>query len=277
VDDADGTEPSPEVSGICYASSIRAGHLFPVSFLRQKSIRPSKTRNLRLCEGAPYNGSEAVSALVEIFDRIYTTPLFGWRAMTRSAVLSICVTALVIFEFRPLAFRIGMDFPELGRQWLEFFAYNIVSDYAGLFIIRMWLRSAGRHPVFALFVGALLGLITVFAVYIFIDVVTFSIMTRTFHPMYFWQDVANWYYFMTTRGGFNRAFIGSAFLVYSWLLLFALSILFVQAINYLRIAIRFTQWFLKRGREHPLQAIGYVAAVFTFLIASTVSVLLARA
>jgi hypothetical protein len=241
-------------------------------FLDKKASGKAKRAISSWCESRPYDKADAVATLVEIFDRIYTTPLLALRALARSALFSIAVTALIVLKFAYWVTFIGRAEPQLARQWLEFVLYNIASDYLSLFLIRFWLTVAGQRPMFALCIGSLLGVANVFFVYIIIDVVTFSIMTRSFYFIYFWQDVWNWYVFMTHKGA-NKWFVVSAFLVNSWLLLFALGIVVVQLINYFRLATRGVQWFLKRGHDHPLQAIGYVAATVTF-VCSTVVVLL---
>jgi hypothetical protein len=175
--------------------------------------------------------------------------------------------------FASYAFLVGRAHPVLARQWLEFFLYNITTDYVSLFLIRFWLQAAGERPLFALCVGALLGFATVFAVYIVIDVVTFSLKTWTFHPVYFIQDVINWYDFIRTRGGVNRVFFSSALVVHSWLLLFAFGVVVVQLLNYFRSATRGVTWFLKRGREHPLEAVGFVGPMAVFLVAAGIVVI----
>ena len=41
-----------------------------------------------------YDGKRIASALVEVFDRLYTVPLLHWRAMSRSALFTIIITAV---------------------------------------------------------------------------------------------------------------------------------------------------------------------------------------
>jgi len=53
--------------------------------------------------------------------------------------------------------------------------------------------------------------------------------------------------------------------VFVWLPLFALGILIARLLTPLSWVVGRTQWFLKEGKEHPLKAIGYVAAVVVFL------------
>jgi len=56
-----------------------------------------------------------------------------------------------------------------------------------------------------------------------------------------------------------------ALAVFVWLPLFALGILIVRLLTPLSWIVGRAQWFLKEGKEHPLKAIGYVAAVVVFL------------
>src|ERR1700739_861405 len=41
------------------------------------------------------------NALLEIFDRVYSRPLLHWHAFLRSAIISICVAAFVLYELAP--------------------------------------------------------------------------------------------------------------------------------------------------------------------------------
>ena len=54
-------------------------------------------------------------------------------------------------------------------------------------------------------------------------------------------------------------------LVHLWLPLFAVGVLPAQAINSVRAAGRFTQWFFKQGEAHPLRSIGFIASILTFI------------
>ena len=56
-----------------------------------------------------------------------------------------------------------------------------------------------------------------------------------------------------------------ALAVFAWLPLFALGIVIVRLLTPMTWVVGRTQWFLKEGKEHPLKAIGYVAAVVVFL------------
>jgi hypothetical protein len=56
-----------------------------------------------------------------------------------------------------------------------------------------------------------------------------------------------------------------ALAVHLWLPLFGFGLLCVNGLNYLILAIGGMQWFLKRGRDHPLDAVGYVLGFLVFV------------
>jgi hypothetical protein len=55
--------------------------------------------------------------------------------------------------------------------------------------------------------------------------------------------------------------------VFAWLPLLALSIFTIQLFVRFSWAVTHTQWFLTAGDEHPLDAVGLVAAVVVFIVA----------
>jgi hypothetical protein len=63
-------------------------------------------------------------------------------------------------------------------------------------------------------------------------------------------------------------FLPPGLAVHFWLPFLALCIVFLKALNLLRMAVGRTQSFLKGRTEHPLDAIGYVAAALVFAGAS---------
>jgi hypothetical protein len=52
-----------------------------------------------------YNEAGIRSAILEMFDRVYTRPLLAWRAFRRSTQITVCVTVIAIGgEFRNFDF-----------------------------------------------------------------------------------------------------------------------------------------------------------------------------
>ena len=224
-----------------------------------------------------YKNERIASALVEVFDRIYTYPLLRWRAFFRSLLFSTIVLAIYLFETDSLAiwkWKAG-DW----TFWAIAFLFNIFSDYLSLFVIRPLLVRSGTKPVTGLGLGAVSGAAIVLAgnflrtVAIAPFVIHFMQVPRDESSL---PDLLYGYFFsfanlerlvsltMKVFGAY-MVFSWPALAVFAWLPLFALGILTARFLTPMSWIVGRTQWFLKGGKEHPLKAIGYVAAVVVFL------------
>ena len=155
--------------------------------------------------------------------------------------------------------------PDMRNAFIYQIISNIVADYFSLFFVRRWLQIAGYRPLFALITGPVIGACIVYVVYILRDVVRFSLHTRTFEPIYFVDGTLWWVNAIHDPSSTSRFLIFPAIAVHLWLPLFALSVILMQALNYIRQITNRVQWFLKRGQQHPLRALGYVAASIVFI------------
>jgi hypothetical protein len=92
-----------------------------------------------------YDRKQIASALVEVFDRIYSYPLFSLRSVVRSFLFSFIVTLIYVYEFQPSAFEAVRQIPSskfddldkidaYGALYMLFF--NAATDYVALFVIR---------------------------------------------------------------------------------------------------------------------------------------------
>jgi hypothetical protein len=196
-----------------------------------------------------YDKAAVAAAVVEIFDRLYTRPLLGWRAALRSAALTMIITAIFLYEVA--GFLVSRDF------MVALFLTNIVTDYISLFIVRRYLLVAGNRPVFALVVGPVLGMC----------VVTLFTVARQL-GLFYWDPAP---YDLSEELGwmldtyFYRMMFLSGLAVHLWLPLLGFGLLCVTGLNYLMRAIGGMQWFLKRGNDHPLDAVGWVLAAIVFV------------
>ncbi len=214
---------------------------------------------------------------VEIFDRIYTVPLWGWRAISRSILFTTIVTILGIWHIYPalswLVFVVPFSFQ---IQWSQRVLCNFAADYTALFLIRQWLVLGGRRPLAAAFTGPLIGVAVLLGFYTVTDVMRFSIETWTFHPIYFVQGARSWiesFVNISTKGispGSRSALLVPALVVHLWLPLFAIGVLLARSANYFFRATIWMQWFIKQGQRHPLDAIGYVAGLVVFVVMALV-------
>jgi hypothetical protein len=217
-----------------------------------------------------YDRKQIASALVEVFDRIYSYPLFSLRSVVRSFLFSFIVTLIYVYEFQPSAFEAVRQIPSskfddldkidaYGALYMLFF--NAATDYVALFVIRATLVRLGRRPLFALAscIGAAILLISIGMVIRF-EIIGYIIF-------------GGWAKFKGVLSETADAWLKSdvysgipAIAVFVWLPLFAAGILFARATTPLTWLTGKAQWLLKDGREHPLKAVGYVASamVFTF-------------
>jgi hypothetical protein len=161
---------------------------------------------------------------------------------------------------------------------------NITSDYIALFIIRRFLTSGRVNPFLAMTIGPVLG-ITLVILCIFIracayvvemDVIAYNAVSEDdrswlFDLDRFLYDLRN----VMTGGSVPLTSIG-ALLVHLWLPLFALCAGLLKGLNYFLSAAHRAQWFLKRGKDHPLEAVGFVAAPLMFLGAVAFQVFLPK-
>src|SRR5262249_45080420 len=128
-------------------------------FLDDKASGQAKRAISGWLKPLQYDKTAVAAAMVEVFDRLYTTPLLGWRAFLRSTSFTLIVTVIFLVEVFP--FKILALMPEGSRTtYFTFGAVivsNVVSDYLSLFVIRRWLIIAGYKPLLALSTGPLIG------------------------------------------------------------------------------------------------------------------------
>jgi len=166
-----------------------------------------------------YKDEQVASALVEVFDRIYTYPLLRWRAFFRSLLFTTVVSAIYSFEVvRPAVMRInqGIGMETNWALWpisfLTLLLFNVFTDYLSLFVIRPLLIRSGTKPVIGLALGAVSGVAIVLAanllrILVFADALTFAEFVRLAVPR-----------------GLRLLLLLPVTAVFAWLPLFALGI-----------------------------------------------------
>jgi hypothetical protein len=229
-------------------------------WLDENASDEAKAALTRTMSFKDYKSEHVASALVEVFDRIYTYPLFRWRAFFRSLVFTTVVLAIYLFEFEtapPWKWR-APDW----TIWSLAFLFNILSDYLSLFVIRPLLVRSGTKPVIGLALGAVSG-----AAIVLVGNLLREVFIEPFFLIAEGGHGPSFLVWLAAPMLFRAYMIASwpALAVFVWLPLFALGILTVRLLTPLSWVVGRTRWFLKEGKEHPLKAIGYVAAVVVFL------------
>src|ERR1700692_3295731 len=103
------------------------------------------------------NDREALAtAFVEVFDLIFTSPLFTIRAFLRCAVFSVLVTVVVLAE-QGMVDKNVFEKDSLYSLVVVNLIPNIFSDYLSLYVVRRALGLKRRSPIRTLLIAALAG------------------------------------------------------------------------------------------------------------------------
>jgi hypothetical protein len=211
-----------------------------------------------LLKGEPYRRLDSRMAILATFDRLYTSPLFRIRAFIRSAILSTIsfgVSLLFVSGLNPYSNL------RLLSYYIPYLSATIFSDYISIFWVRRCLYFAGDHPIGALFLSLLVGMAVVSVIFwaaIGVSMLLFPFSIEVSNPSLF---VYVELFFSELLDPITRP----ALFVHLWLPLFALGALGVRLLYPLFRAVKWAQWFLKQGNQHPLRAIGMVAGVLVFM------------
>ena|ERR1700730_1883359 len=68
-------------------------------WLDKKASGPAKKAISSWLEPKEYDKAAVAAAIVELFDRVYTRPLLRWRALGRSASITLLLSGILIYEF----------------------------------------------------------------------------------------------------------------------------------------------------------------------------------
>src|SRR4051794_1131714 len=207
-----------------------------------------------------YKSEQVAKALVEVFDQIYTYPLLGWRAFGRSLLFTTVDSAIYLVEVMGCCTFYGIAFVLAVVLTMPHYVFlNALSDYLSLFLIRPLLIRSGTKPVTGLAFGAVSGVAILLGANVLRTVVD-NIYSAT-DPLTFGR--------VMSIDPFWLYYVWPALAVFAWLPLFAIGIMIARLLTPLSWMVGRTQWFLKDRKEHPLKAVGYVAAVIAFVCAGT--------
>jgi hypothetical protein len=145
----------------------------------------------------------------------------------------------------------------------------ILSDYLSLFVVRRFLSVGG--PIQSLFLGAIAGVLVVttfFAVAILltslvIEMIYASRFSLSGYIHYGLPPIIE--FLINNANQLSGRIMYPACLVHVWLLLFAVGAMGARLMNTMLHAIGYAQWLIRQGDQHPLRAVGLVAAIIVFI------------
>jgi hypothetical protein len=226
-------------------------------------------------KSSEYNKEHVAEAITDIFDRVCSSPLFTWRAFIRSVLISLIVLAIFTFEFIRWTtdeFTPTYIIHPNSIHWAVV-ATNVISDYISLFVIRRALQYAGHKPVLALLFGAGCGVLLTALLMWGRDAAILLLNMKIAPSIVFGKPIVAFQAYSSLMDFLNLVFSMPALAVHLWLVVVAIGLVGMKALTYMAKATDAMQWFIKQGRDHPLDAVGMVAAAMVFVTASTASVL----
>jgi hypothetical protein len=206
------------------------------------------------------------TAILELFDRVYTPRLASWRALLRSASITIIISAILYYELYPpkpviMPLILSGDAVAIIILLGTIFS-NIISDYLSLFVVRHFLSAGRDNPFRATWQAPLIGIGIVFAL---------ILLQNGFLALWYGGNIGNW---SATYGRFLkesfsvpewRAFMLAPLVVHLWLPLTFLSVMAYRLLGPGKAGVVRIQWFLAEGHDRPLSAIGLIASAVVLL------------
>lgn len=254
-------------------------------FLDKNASGAAKETITEWIRGGQYSRSDLQSAILLVFDKLYYLP-FGARTVFRSATLTslaFLVTQIYWMWTQNELVSIRLGEPRTIFE-MVFLLSNIFSDLIALLFVRLWLSKSSERigitlsllgciiPIligivgsyYAAFWGAnVLGYQFQFGDYVYVEGPSGRMMMLAdlgdqteseFLQMFFFYDNLGW-------------IMLSSLLIFVWLPLCFFGFVGLRLLNLLLYLVNLTQWFIKRGNQHPLRAIGLVASGLVFVIA----------
>jgi hypothetical protein len=226
-------------------------------------------------KGQPYDRIERKLTVMGAFYRLYGSPLLRIRGFIRASMVTLIVWAgymlLVAAKANPEArVRFFLDSEFLPTFPIYLIGW-VICDYISLLVIEKYLTRS-KHLIFSLMWAFFIGVFFIFWFFVAIHLTIIMEMAIRLGVPFPYSAI----YKMPVA--IVRSFlieprmiilIEPPLLVHLWLLLFALGAVGSAFIYWCFRSVEGAQWLIKRGDQHPIRAIGLVAApqVFVFVMA----------
>jgi len=253
------------VTPVAYSALIYAFF----NWLDKKASGPGKAALSAWVESAYYDRALVSNAIVEIFDKIYSKPLLGWRAILRSASLMLLLSCFLFYEFAPrdtLKDQMSNDLLGLISGALFYLLIGVVSNYISLFAVRLWLVYRAENPAVAFIGGFVIGIAIVSLCWSMVAAALGPEESALENINLFWSAIA-W-----VGPAQPHPLILAGLAVHLWLIMILLCLGVVKLLCHTVKTISWMQWFTKHEKIHPLDAAGMVSAFIVF-VTVTASVL----
>jgi hypothetical protein len=243
---------------------VAAGAIYWLfSFLDRKASDEANQAVASWMKGERYNQIDLGKAVISAFDHIYGTPLFRWKALYRSAILSSF--AILIYWFWSHWLQVDR-IPVLSSDLLQLLPI-IVGDYLSLYVVRASLKRATGNVLLSIILSVSFGYLVIVVVgelYLLIMILrSMSVEYARYFVLLLINQ--NMEFEMLLDPNLYIA-VAPAFLVHLWLPLLVIGALLNRGLGAFFRAVGVAQRFIKHGNEHPFDAIGIIAATVVFVV-----------
>jgi hypothetical protein len=242
-------------------------------YLEERASVPAKKALIKWIQAPIFSKEDISFAIVQMFERLYGYPFFSLRTVLRLILYSFALNAFFIYELGQAYIKGKLE--NFGWAGVlvnigSIVAGNILSDYLSLFVIRRWLIIGANQPLLALITGGVVGVIIVFVLNYLFTVLGWSIILpdkdREYDsPLSLSVIVLHFYSLFDFQAPELVSLVLPALIIHLWLPLFAVALLSAKLLNWFARVSQWMQWFIKQGRDHPLDAVGYAAALIVFV------------
>lgn len=261
--------------GLGMAGSLAGATYWLFNWLDRHASADANKAISQWIKGEAYRRIDLGDAVVHAFDRVYTAPLFTWRAFLRSASISIVcfvLPALLVVTRSVNDLSAASGWALLAVELALSLTVVILSDYVSIFVVRLSLALSRRHLFGALLLAFVAGLAIVIGAFVAIANATLLVINQ-YADM---TSASDWQRFVDVFVLLGLVKMGvlsalSATFVHLWLPLMGLGLLALRLSYVLFKAATWMQWFLAKGDSHPLRAVGLVATVVVFVAAAVVT------
>jgi hypothetical protein len=232
----------------------------------------------------PYKQLDIRSLIIDWFDRLYGYPLTSIKGFLRASLVTIvawagylCFVAANTSPGPRVAFftdqMFFITFPFVLGGW-------IVCDYISFILVRKYLAKAFDKLIPSLILAFLISIFVIYCSYVVIHWIAFIIVPATYFGVggsVIYSTLFRVHTLFRVSWDVIRLFLAfpyaqfrmiePALWVHIWLLLFALGAVGSRLVYWAFQAIEGTQWLI--GDQHPVRAIGLVAAVLIFAVSLT--------
>jgi len=238
------------------------------SFLDNKASDEANQAVAAWMKGESYRRIDLGKAVIGAFDHLYGTPLFRWKAFYRSAILSTSVFVLWnLLIVHGMENHLNINLAPLEFSGLIIIVI-IIADYLSLYVIRQCLKGATRSVVLSILISMIFGFLAISIVFELSVIAVLNLDHPNFEEWLFYLNTV--LYFWQSRTAIED--YAPVFLVHLWLPLFLIAAMINSGLYAFFRAVGVATWFIKHGDEHPLDAIGIVAAAIVFVAAMILQV-----